>query len=84
MTTNLEWLQSLEPHELKAWFDSPHGTTRWERLWGTPQRTAEFFVRNCCCDCYACHVPEDAPCFGSFGADESDVPKLTEWMEEEG
>ena len=57
--------------------------TVYERLFGTPERAAEFFVRNCSCDCYACHLPEDAPCFERFSVYDSDIPKMVEWLEGE-
>ena len=57
--------------------------TNWERLFGTPERTASFIVRNCCSDCLACHMPQEAPCYGEFYTDEADVPKVLEWLESE-
>ena len=56
--------------------------TNWERLFGTPERTARTIVENCESDCYAC-IMYDAPCFGRFGLDEEDVPMMLGWLESE-
>ena len=57
--------------------------TNWERLFGTPERTLQTIVDGCTCDCYACSMPLNAPCFGHYSIRDSDEQKLLEWLNKE-
>ena len=77
-----EWAYpDQEPTEVckgyRKWVD-----TNWERLFGTPERTARTIVDGCLSDCYACMM-EGSPCYGKFNAEEDDIPAIIGWLNEE-
>lgn len=57
--------------------------TNWEKLFGTPERTVRTIIDGCCCDCYACSMPIDCPCFGEYRVLDDDAEKLLVWLESE-
>ena len=57
-----------------------HIESNWERLFGTPENTARFIIEHCGGDCYACLLPDDAPCFRNFSVEDGDEKNLLEWL----
>lgn len=56
------------------------GESRYERLFGTPEKMARFIVDSCSCDCVGCVMPTDCPCYDSFECMKEDYDAILEWL----
>ena len=58
--------------------------TNYEKLFGSPERMAEYIAENCAIDCFACPFASDVPCFRKYSIDRDEyAPILLEWLNKE-
>lgn len=55
------------------------GETRWQKLFGTPEKVADFIIKNCGWDCYVCPFQGDI-CGKDYSPNSKDRDAILEWL----